>query len=56
MLITKTSILAQENEIKTFEAKVVRIIEEKEIEIEGQKQLYQKIELEIIKGDEKETK
>jgi len=38
------SILAQESQ--TFEGKITDIIEEKQIDLEGQKQLYQKIELE----------
>jgi len=37
-----------------FEARIEKIVEEKEIEIEGQKQLYQKIELKILTGSEKD--
>ena len=54
--IVKIPVLAQEVEIKSFEGKVSRIIEEKKIEIEGQSQLYQEIEIEISKGEEKGNK
>jgi len=45
-------IKAQENTSTSFEAKITKIVEEKQIDIEGQKQLYQKLELKILTGDE----
>lgn len=36
----------------SFEAKIEKIEEEKEIQFEGQKQLYQKLEVRILNGDE----
>ena len=45
-------VLAQENNSVSFEAKIEKIVEEKQIEFEGQKQLYQKIEAKILNGDE----
>ena len=50
-LVTRP-ILAQENAGASFEAKIEKIDEEKQIEFEGQKQLYQKIEARILTGDE----
>jgi len=43
---------AQTNNETSFEAKVEKILEEKQIEIEGQSQLYQKIELKVLTGSE----
>ena len=43
---------AQTNNETSFEAKVVKILEEKQIEIEGQNQLYQKLELKVLNGQE----
>lgn len=45
---------AQVNNETGFEAKVEKILEEKQVEIEGQSQLYQKIELKILTGIEKD--
>ncbi len=47
-------IWAQSDISATFEAKIEKIDEEKEIEIEGQQQIYQKLELRILKGEEKD--
>jgi len=51
-----SNVLAQENVSETFEAKVINIPEEKKIEIEGQEQLYQKIELLFLNGSKKDQK
>jgi len=53
-LIGPKSVKAQTNNETSFEAKVEKITEEKQIEIEGQKQLYQKIELKVLNGQEKD--
>jgi uncharacterized membrane protein len=47
-------ISAQVNNETSFEAKIDKILEEKQIDIEGQKQLYQKIELRVLTGSEKD--
>lgn len=44
---------AQANSETSFEAKINKILEEKQIDIEGQKQIYQKIELKALTGLEK---
>lgn len=44
---------AQTNNETSFEAKIEKIVEEKQINIEGQNQLYQKINLKILTGSEK---
>lgn len=43
---------AQENNSTSFEAKIEKVVEEKQIEIEGEKQLYQKLELKVLTGNE----
>ena len=45
---------AQANNETSFEAKVEKVVEEKQIEIEGQRQLYQKLELKVLTGQEKD--
>ena len=47
-------IYAQSDNSTTFEAKIEKINEEKEIEIEGQKQIYQRLELKVLNGDKKD--
>jgi len=47
------NVWAQENTSVSFEAKIEKVDEEKQIEFEGQKQLYQKLEVRILNGDEK---
>jgi uncharacterized membrane protein len=42
------AVAAQEN--KNFEAKIVKVVEEKEIEVGGQRQKYQKLELKLTNG------
>ncbi len=54
LFLTKP-VLAQTNNETSFEAKIDKILEEKQIDIEGQKQLYQKIELKVLTGAEKDT-
>lgn len=41
------------SELQTYSAKIIRIIEEKEIDVMGSPQLYQKLELAISAGDKK---
>ena len=53
LFLTKP-VLAQTNNETSFEAKIDKILEEKQIDIEGQKQLYQKIELKALTGVEKD--
>lgn len=51
-LVTTKSVEAQTNNENSAEARVEKVVEEKQIEIEGQNQLYQKIELKILNGSE----
>lgn len=37
--------------VPTYEAKIVKIIEEKQIELMGSSQLYQKLELQIVSNN-----
>ena len=53
-LVGVKTVEAQTNNETSFEAKVEKILEEKQVEIEGQSQLYQKIELKILSGTEKD--
>lgn len=53
-LVGAKTVEAQEVAGTNFEARIEKIVEEKQIEIEGQKQLYQKIELKILNGGEKD--
>lgn len=48
------TVKAQDNTGINSEARIEKIAEEKEIELEGLKQLYQKIELKILNGSEKD--
>ncbi len=50
--VTILAIGAGDN-VPTYEAKITQILEEKNIEVMGTSQLYQKIELEIIKDNKK---
>jgi uncharacterized membrane protein len=52
LLVEVVPIKAQENNSTSFEAKIEKVVEEKQIEIEGQKQLYQKLELKVLTGNE----
>ena len=45
-------VLAQDNTSTNFEARIEKIDEEKQLEFEGQKQLYQKLEVRILTGNE----
>lgn len=51
-LMGTKNIWAQESTSVSFEAKITKVEEEKQIEFEGQKQLYQKLELKILTGNE----
>jgi len=51
-LMAAKNVLAQENTSVSFEAKIEKVDEEKQIEFEGQKQLYQKLEVKILNGNE----
>lgn len=66
-VLNKTSVLAQEDQVTpliepdssintdvSYEAKIIRIIEEKQIEVMGVEQVYQKLELKISKGSDKD--
>lgn len=55
-LLSVKTVAAQGNNGVNFEAKIEKIIEEKQIEVEGQNQLYQKIDLTITNGKEKDSK
>ena len=48
MIMGTGAVAAQEN--KNFEAKIVKVVEEKEIEVGGQRQKYQKLELKLTNG------
>lgn len=51
-LVATKNVEAQTNTENSAEARVEKMVEEKQIEIEGQNQLYQKIELKILNGSE----
>ena len=48
LMVAIRPVWAQEN--KNFEARIVRVVEEKEIEVDGHKQTYQKLELKLTNG------
>lgn len=47
------SLAVTDNQNKTYEARIERVAEEKEIELMESKQLYQKLEVKITNGDKK---
>jgi uncharacterized membrane protein len=49
-------VFAQEKVDETLEASIVNVLEEKEIELMGEKQLYQKLELKVTSGSLKDRK
>jgi uncharacterized membrane protein len=52
ILISPKYLHAVNNQDKSYKAKVIKILEEKEIEIMENQQLYQKLEIEIINGSD----
>lgn len=54
-LLSVKTVGAQGNSGISFEAKVVKIVEEKQIDVGEQNQLYQKIELKITSGEKKDS-
>lgn len=53
-LINVGKVCAQSNNDNIFEAKITKVIEEKEISLNKKTQLYQKIEVKILSGEDKD--